>query len=133
MRAHGICVLATLVLASPALVFEAAAQVRRGGGGGGASIGCGPFVGNAGISGSPGTYVEALVPVTPGSSYPVTVGIGGTGGVGGAGSSCVGTNGSAGNGGDASDFGTLTSAAGGSAVRGIERGQGAAAAPFMRP
>jgi ABC-type transporter MlaC component len=36
MRAHRICVLATLVLASPALVSGAAAQVRRGGGGGGA-------------------------------------------------------------------------------------------------
>lgn len=64
------------------------------GGGGGAGGGCNASAGNVtGHGGGAGGYIEAIL-VSPGASYPYTIGAGGTGG-------SAGTNGQAGgNGGD---------------------------------
>src|SRR5206468_551947 len=52
--------------------------VEAWGGGGGGGVGFGNTAGGGG--GGQGGYVRALVPVTPGSAYGVTVGAGGAGG-----------------------------------------------------
>lgn len=82
-----------------------------GGGGGGA----GAFSDNAtycagGGGGGAGGYARSIVPVTPGTTYPIVVGSGGANGTGTAGG--AGTNGAPGGN---SSFGTLVTANGGGA------------------
>ena len=84
-----------------------------GGGGGAGGNSCGPQpAGYGGGGGGQGAYVRALVPVTPGNNYAVSVGDGGAGGVGAA-PACPGLDGTAGSSGPDSTFGSYVNAAGG--------------------
>lgn len=85
-----------------------------GGGAGGGGMGSTAPGGGAGGGGG-GGYAEGIYTVTPGASFPVTVGAGGVGGAVGGGT---------GGGGGSSSFGALISATGGAAGAGALSGAG---------
>lgn len=75
----------------PAGVTKVSVRVWAAGGGGG---GTSTVANSASASGGGGGYTEKVVPVIPGTSYPVVVGTGGTAGAGGGSPLAGGTGGS---------------------------------------
>jgi hypothetical protein len=121
----------------PAGVFQVLAEAWGAGGGGG----CGSSDGN-GAGGGGGEYRARLVPVTPGTSYTVVVGAGGTGGVsagngsagglssftGDGGNQCIAEPGQGGR--DTGYGGQGSGGSGGTGTAGHNGGQGGNAYPY---
>lgn len=109
---------------APSNCYSVEVLLVGGGGGGGSARAVGADVRNSGGGGGGGTVRKAFLPVTPGTSYTVTIGAAGAGGAG---------SGAAGSVGGDSSFGSLLTALGGGSgsgknestnVMGTSRGTG---------